>query len=177
MLCSSKLTYLGRPGPIVLLTTINESCNTAPLMSRWQMIMQPSLRGLWKTVSCPCQATRRGLQMTGFEMFSGRRSRATAREITALLRINSRKQAIWMHTAAKYRSHGLVRTLFALIWKCRHSLSLRTPFSFRLSTQNEIYHVRYFDNVHLAPLFAGDSKENRQSTRSLSFSFAIAPSG
>lgn len=119
MLCSSKLTYLGRPGPVVLPTTITESCNTAPLMSCWQIIMQPSLRGLWKTVSCLCKAPRRGLQMTGFEMFSGRRCRATPREITALLRIISRKQAIWLRITTRYRSHGLLGMACALIWECR----------------------------------------------------------
>lgn len=34
-------------------TTINRSCDTTPVMSRWQLIMQPSLRGLWKTISWP----------------------------------------------------------------------------------------------------------------------------
>lgn len=50
--------------------------------------------------------------MTGFEMFSGRRPRATPREITALLGTNSRKQAVRLHTAAlRVGEKGI-----ALIW-------------------------------------------------------------
>lgn len=75
MLCSSKLAYSDHS---CHLTTTAEIYDWAPYVSHCEIIMQPSLRGLWKAPRpIFCWDQQRGLHLTGFETFSEHRARAT----------------------------------------------------------------------------------------------------
>lgn len=153
----------------MLRTTIAESCNTAPLMSCWQITIAAFLARIMEDRFLSLQGLRTRLADDRFrDVFRAMSSCDPWRDYG----LTSNKFPSASGTAAHCRVISLTRVgeksrrphlRCRLSRRCHRNLSSRTPNSFLRPTRGDIFHVRYLHNVHLTSLFAVDSKAENES--------------